>query len=160
MSESYQHNRHSIIGGGFHFQFTPKYRQPVFEDKTIREYIRKAFGDIAKKLAITLEYVEFGPDHTHLFVTNIKNYSESQLAKYLKGVSSRMVRKDLWDRVKKYEWGNSFWSGGYFCEAVGNMTQENVEFYIKRQQKKHWTRPILKTRNHERIIQYSLKDFN
>lgn len=160
MSDSYDHNKHCVTGGGFHYQFTPKYRQPVFQDAVIREYIRNAFENYANELGIKLECIEFGPDHTHLFVTKVKNYSESRLAGLLKGKISWLVRKYLTDRVKKYEWGKSFWSDGYFCEAIGSMTQENVEFYITRQQKKHWTRPVLKTRKQTRITQYELGDFN
>ena len=93
MSDSYQHNKHCVTGGGFHFQFTPKYRQPVFQDAEIREYIRDAFEHLASELKIKLECIEFGPDHTHLFVTQVKNYSESRLAGLLKGASSRMVRR-------------------------------------------------------------------
>jgi putative transposase len=160
MSDSYLHNKHCVTGGGFHFQFTPKYRQPVFEDAVIKDYVRKAFKIIADELGIELECIEFGPDHTHLFVTDVKNYSQSKLAGVLKGKSSWMVRRDLTERVKRYEWGESFWSDGFFCEAIGSMTQENVEFYITRQQKKHWIRPVMKTRNHTRITQFTLGQYN
>ena len=160
MSESYQHNGHSVTGGGYHFQFTPKCRQPTFEDKDIQSNIRNSFEKVAKELGTTLNCVEFGPDHTHLFVTEVKNYSIAQLAHRLKGTSSRNVRKELWAKVKKYEWGNAFWTGGYFCEAVGNMTQDVIEYYIKRQQKKHWVKPVMKTRQHTRISQWTLQDFN
>ena len=42
------------------------------------------------------------------------------------------------DRVKIKLWGDSFWSDGYFYESVGRVTSESVEYYIKRQQGKHW----------------------
>jgi len=160
MSGSYLHNRHSVTGGGFHFQFTPKYRQPVFEDRVIRDHTKNAFEQIAERMGITLNRVEFGPDHAHLFVTDVKNYSESMLAGRLKGASSRLIRRNLWDRVKLYEWGDSFWSDGYFSEAVGNMTQDTIQYYITRQQRKHWVRPILKTQRHTRLTQHTLSDFN
>lgn len=160
MSESYQHNRHSVTGGGYHFQFTPKYRQPVFENVKIRSCVKNAFDESSKRLGVNLNCIEFGPDHVHLFITEAKNHSKSKLAGYLKGTTSRVVRKDVWDEVKKYEWGDAFWSGGYFCEAVGHVTDENIRHYITRQQKKHWARPVMKTQKHTRITQCSLSDFN
>ncbi len=160
MEVSYIHNRHSVTGGGFHFQFTPKYRQPAFEDKAIQFCLKNALKAGASRLGITLRCVEFGPDHTHLFVTEIKNYSQADLAGYLKGFSSRLVRRDLWAKVRKYEWGNSFWTDGYFSEPVGHMTDENIEYYITRQQKKHWAHPRLKTKKHTTIVQHRLTDFN
>ena len=159
MSVSYIHNRHSVTGGGFHFQFTPKYRQPVFEDKEIQFCVKNAFKAAVGRLGVTLRCVEFGPDHTHLFVTGVKNYSQAQLAGYLKGVSSRLVRRDLWEKVRKYEWGASFWSDGYFSEPIGHMTDENIEYYITRQQKKHWVRPRLKTKGKTIFTQTSLMDY-
>ena len=160
MSDSYLHNKHSVTGGGFHFQFTPKYRRPVFEDADIRNYIRWALEHIAEELGITLECIEFGTDHLHLFVTNVKNFSQAQLAGKLKGVSSYMIRKDLPNNVRVYEWGKSFWSDGYFCEAIGSMTQENVEYYIKRQQKKHWLKPRMRNETQPSTVQNTLANFN
>lgn len=160
MSDSYLYNKHCVTGGGFHFQFTPKYRRPVFEDADIRNYIRYALEHIAEELKIKLECIEFGTDHLHLFVTNVRNYSQSQLARQLKGASSYMVRKDLPNSVRVYEWGKSFWSDGYFCEAIGSMTQENVEYYIKRQQKKHWLKPIQKSHVQPIIVQSTLANYS
>ena len=48
------------------------------------------------------------------------------------------IRRKCWDTVKRYLWGSSFWSDGYFFESVGRVTSEMVEFYIERQQRKHW----------------------
>ena len=43
-----------------------------------------------------------------------------------------------WDRVKQKPWGSSFWSDGYFYESIGSVTSEAIEYYITRQQGKHW----------------------
>ena len=159
MSVSYIHNRHSVTGGGFHYSLTPKYRQPVFEDEKIKFYVRNAFIAAANRLGVEIRCIEFGPDHVHLFVTNVKNYSQAKIAGYLKGLTSRLVRRDLWDRVKKYEWGASFWSDGYFSEPVGHLTDAHIEHYITRQQKKHWVRPRLKTQKKVIITQTTLQDY-
>ena len=159
MSVSYIHNRHSVTGGGFHLQFTPKYRQPVFEDKQIQFCLTNAINAAVNRLGVVLRCIAYGPDHTHLFVTNVKNYSQAHLAWYLKGLSSRLVRRDLWHRVKKYEWGDSFWTDGYFSEPIGHMTDENIEHYITRQQKKHWTQPRRKTKKNTTITQKRLTDY-
>ena len=159
MSVSYIHNKHSVTGGGFHFQFTPKYRQPVFENKEIQFCVRNAFEAATNRLGINLSCIEFGPDHTHLFVTNVKNYSRAKLAGYLKGFSSRLVRRDLWDKVRRYEWGDSFWTDGYFSEPIGHMTDENIEYYITRQQKKHWARSRLITKRKTIITQMNIQDY-
>ncbi len=159
MSVSYIHNKHSVTGGGFHFQFTPKYRQPVFEDAQIRFFMNNALKAAANRLGIRIHCIDFGPDHVHLFVTHVKNYSQAKIAGYMKGLSSRLIRRDLWDRVKKYEWGESFWSDGYFSEPVGHLTDAHIEHYINRQQKKHWAKPRLKTKKETIITQTTLQDY-
>jgi putative transposase len=159
MSVNYIRNRHSVTGGGFHYSLTPKYRQPVFEDEQIKFYMNNALKAAANRLGIEIRCIEFGPDHVHLFVTRVKNYSQAHIAWYLKGLTSRMIRRDLWDRVKKYEWGKSFWSDGYFSEPVGHLTDAHIEHYITRQQKKHWVRPRLKTQKKVIITQSTLNDY-
>jgi len=42
-------------------------------------------------------------------------------------------------QYQKKAMGNKFWSSGYFYEAVGRITSETAQFYIERQQGKHWT---------------------
>ena len=159
MSVSYVHNKHSVTGGGFHFQFTPKYRQPVFEDEQIKFCVANAFKAGSNKLRITLNCTAFGPNHVHLFVTHVKNYSQAQIAGYLKGLSSRLVRRDLWEKVRKYEWGKSFWTAGYFSEPVGHITDTTIAHYIARQQKKHWREPRLKAKKGTTIVQSQLTSY-
>jgi len=83
--------------------------------------------------------VEFGPDHVHIFVGNCKNHSVPEdMAQRFKGYSSYVIRKEHRDSIKDKLWGSHFWSSGYFYEAVGRITSETTQFYIKRQQKKYW----------------------
>jgi putative transposase len=129
---------HSLGESNFHFQFTPKYRRDVFRDVIIKKACEESFLGIAMKYKMVVRALEFGPDHVHLFLGNCKKYSVPQVAQYFKGASSRELRKKYMDSVKIKLWGDSFWSDGYFYESVGRVTSESVEYYIKRQQGKHW----------------------
>ncbi len=133
-------NRHSLGGSNYHMQFTPKYRKPVFRNKKIRALVKAALEYKAHELHVTIEALEFGPDHMHMFISNCQNYSVSKLAQYFKGYSSRIVRKHLPYDIMYYNNGSSFWSDGYFYESIGRVTSDMVKFYIERQQKKHWIR--------------------
>ncbi|MFQ6061429.1 MAG: IS200/IS605 family transposase [Thermoplasmata archaeon] len=86
--------RHSVGGANYHLQFTPKYRRRIFSDPVLREACRTAFQRIARELKVDIEALEFGPDHVHIFLSNCKNYSASQLARRLKGASSRRLREE------------------------------------------------------------------
>lgn len=101
---------------------------------------REAFA-IAGRLKVEVAASEFGPDHWHLFVVRAKNYSEVELARRFKGATSRALRRDLPQQVRKYEWGDHFWSHGYFSETIGRVTTETIKHYIEKSQTKHWPQP-------------------
>lgn len=121
-----------------HLQFTPKYRRKVFEDKTIKWACKNLMFWVASRLRISIEAIEFGPDHMHVFIKNWKNYSIEFLAQKLKGVSSREMRRRIEKNLKPFKLGYSFWSDRYFHETVGSVTVEARKFYIQRCQDEHW----------------------
>ena len=131
-------NRHSLGGSNYHMQFTPKYRKPMFRNRKIRALVKAALRYKASMLGVTIEALEFGPDHVHIFLSNCRKFSVSKLAQHFKGFSSRIVRKHLPYDVMYYNNGSSFWSDGFFYESIGRVTSDMVKFYIERQQKKHW----------------------
>ena len=154
-------NRHSLGGSNYHMQFTPKRRKTVYRNRRIQALVKAAFEYKAFKLGVTIEALEFGPNHVHLFISNCRKYSVPQLVQHFKGYSSRIVRKHLPYDVMYYNNGRTFWSGGYFYESIGRVTSDVVKFYIERQQKKHWIRPS--SENFEAqspMIQMSLESFS
>jgi REP element-mobilizing transposase RayT len=88
--------------------------------------------------------------------------AENTVFHKLLNISKEQVReifeKRYWDRVKIKLRGDSFWSDGYFYESVGRVTSESVEYYIKRQQGKHWADIDFKVHKKPQS-QKSLKDF-
>ena len=110
----------------------------MFLSEEIQNVVRTAIWDKARMLKVRIGAIEFGPDHMHVFVIDCKNYSAAKLAEQLKGYSSYVVRRQCWNDVSKKLWGDHFWSDGYFYESVGRVTSDMVQFYIERQQKKHW----------------------
>jgi putative transposase len=131
------HN-HSYGESNHHLQFTPKYRVKVFRERIIRKVCKGFCYVIAKQLGIALVAVEFGPDHMHLFVSDCKNWSDSELANRFKGRLAYEIRRRFPELVGKYLWGDHFWSAGYFHETVGSVTADARRYYIERCQKKHW----------------------
>lgn len=91
-----------------------------------------------EELKLNFVAIEFGPDHVHLFVADCKNYAPRKIIQFLKGFSSRMMRKNHFELFKMFLWGDKFWSEGYFCRSIGETTSEAVEHYIKESQSKHW----------------------
>ena len=70
------------------------------------------------------------PDHVHIFIKcRTLTISISKLVQYLKGGSSFRIRKK-YSFLKKYK---SFWSPSYFCESIGNMSENVIRKYIRNQ---------------------------
>lgn len=132
------YGRHNVGGSNYHLQFTPKYRRMVFRVRRVRKLIEALMRRKAHQLGVSIEAIEFGPEHVHIFVTNCRKYSVSTLAHHFKGFSSWYVRRALPEDIMPFLWGDSFWHDGYFYESIGRVTSSTIKFYIERQQGKHW----------------------
>ena len=129
---------HSLGEANFHLQFTPKYRRDVFRDGEVKKTCEEGFRETAARYGFAVHAVEFGPDHAHIFVGACKNLAVSELARLLKGASSRWIRQRCWDRLKAKLWGDAFWTAGYFYRSVGATTNEAIKYYLEHSQRKHW----------------------
>ncbi len=129
---------HAVGEFNFHIQLTPAYRRDVFADEKVMKLTKAYLVAKIEELKLILVAIEFGPDHVHIFVANCKNYAPCKLIQYLKGFSSRMMRKNHWNLFRFALYGKKFWSAGYFCRSIGETTSEAVEHYIKESQSKHW----------------------
>lgn len=129
---------HSVGEANYHMQFTPAYRQKIFEDEDIKIWTRDTLLYAAQQHRIAVAAIGFGPDHCHIFVVGCKNQSPSKVANLLKGISSRMMRKYFREHFSGKLWGEKFWSAGYFYRTIGAVNNETVKVYIEQSQEKHW----------------------
>ena len=129
---------HAVGEFNYHIQLTPAFRRKVFANEKVKKLTHAYIVAKIEELKLNLVAIEFGPNHVHLFVANCKNYAPCKIIQFLKGFSSRMMRKNHFELFKMYLWGDKFWSAGYLCRSIGETTSEAVEHYIKESQSKHW----------------------
>ena len=115
-----------------HLVFTPKYRKAVFTSKlltTCESAMRKVCDDF------DVELTEFNgeSDHVHLLIQYPPTVQLSSLVNSLKGVSSRIMRRDHPAEVKKVLWGDHLWSPSYFVGSCGGAPLSIVKDYITNQ---------------------------
>jgi len=125
---------HAVGESNLHLQFTPAYRRGVFNDELVRILARDYFLAQARMKKFEIAAIGFGDDHTHLFVTNWKNFSPTKLAQMLKGFTSRMMRKFHRDLFSSKLYGKKFWSAGYFYRTVGAVNSATVKRYVEESQ--------------------------
>ena len=84
------------------------------------------------------QLVEMGgeDDHVHLLVEYPPKVAVSNLVISLKGVSSRLLRKERPDVEKRY-WKGVLWSPSYFASSCGGAPISIVRQYIEQQQTPH-----------------------
>jgi putative transposase len=79
------------------------------------------------------ELIEFGgeSDHVHLLFETHPSVDLSKLVNNLKTVTSRKLRSEFTEHLRKFYWGSKpqFWSGSYAIISVG--TQASLDKLIE-----------------------------
>lgn len=121
---------HSVGESNLHMQFTPAYRREIFARDDVRILTRDYTLSAARFMGIEILAIGFGTDHVHLFIRGWKNFSIAELARRLKGFTSRMMRKHHSALFRDVLYGRKFWSSGYFYRTVGAVNSETVRRYV------------------------------
>lgn len=116
-----------------HLVFTPKYRKKIFT-KAHLELMHTVFTEVCKKFNAELIEFDGEQDHVHLLVLYPPRVAIATLVNSLKGVSSRLLRKNF-DIFKKSYWKDdvALWSRSYFAASVGGAPIEILRQYIEQQ---------------------------
>ena len=114
----------------YHIVFIPKFRR-----KKLYGMVKDDVRDIIKTLC-SYKKVEIiagavCADHVHLCVSIPPKLSISDFVGYLKGKSVLMIFDKHPELGSK--WDRSFWARGYYVATVGNVNEETVKEYIRRQ---------------------------
>jgi putative transposase len=128
-----RHGRHCTFNLHVHLVFVTKYRRGVFT-KTILSELNTIFDNVC--LDFESQLIEFNgqDDHVHLLVSYPPKVAVSALVNSLKGVSSRLLRKNHYPSVRGKLWGNSLWSPSYFAGSCGGAPLTIIRQYIEQQQ--------------------------
>jgi putative transposase len=126
--------RHCVYNIHYHIVFTTKFRRPVITAE-ILEFVNKLSADIVLKWDGELLELNGEADHIHLLVAAPPNLNLSQFVGNLKTITSRMVRKNFSDHVRKFYWKPFFWNSSYCILSTGGAPIEVIRRYIEAQGK-------------------------
>ena len=124
--------RHVVFSLHAHLVFVTKYRRCVFT-KAMLDRMREIFTSVCHDFECTLEAFDGQQDHVHLMIHYPPKISLSKLVNSLKGVSSRMLRSEFKQAIKKCLWKNTLWSPSYFVASCGGAPISIVRQYIQSQ---------------------------
>jgi putative transposase len=126
----YLHRGHTVTDIKQHFVWTTKYRYPVLADKKIGERLRQIVREVCIMRGIAIISGVVSKDHVHVFLQCPAHLAPADVAKWIKGKSSRKLQMEFPELRRRY-WGQHLWSRGYFCASAGTVTDEMIKEYIK-----------------------------
>lgn len=123
--------RHCVFDMHVHLVFVTKYRRQVFDADAIK-LLRSHFARVCESAEAKLVEMNGEDDHVHLLVEYPPHLAISALVNSLKGVSSRLLRKDRPDLVKRY-YKDVLWSPSYFAASCGGAPLSVIKQYVEQQ---------------------------
>jgi putative transposase len=111
-------------------QFVSK---PLFS-RTCAAWLRAIFAKVCTDFEAQVVEMEGEDDHVHLLVEYPPKVAVSDLVNSVKGVSSRLLRKERPDIQKRY-WKSALWSPSYFASSCGGASISIVRQYIEQQKR-------------------------
>ena len=127
-----RHGRHCVFKMHVHLVFVTKYRRDVFT-KEVLDDMRGMFAKVCGDFDAELIEFDGEDDHVHLLVNYPPKVAVSVMVNSLKGVSSRLVRRNKYPCVQKKLWGGSLWTPSYFASSCGGAPITIIRQYIEDQ---------------------------
>lgn len=132
----YKKNRHSCYLLKYHLVVVTKYRHKVLSNQSLNDELISIVHNIFEtKWHCQVNAVNTDKDHIHILFEAPPQIQLSVLINNFKTVSSRLLRKNYSDYLKKYYWKPYFWSDSYFIGTVSDVTESVVTAYIENQGK-------------------------
>jgi len=115
-----------------HLVLVTKYRNKCFTQEMLNR-LHVICGEQCLKWDVQL--LEFGgePDHVHLLIDSHPTLQPSKFVNSLKTVTSRLIRKEFSQELKKHYWKPVLWSRAYCWVNCGGAPLEIIKAYVKNQ---------------------------
>lgn len=124
----YRRTDNSVSSLNYHFVFVPKRRKAVLV-QDVAKRLQEIIFDLVTEHGWKLIALEIMPDHVHFLVNAPTHEAPSQIAKWVKGRASSLLRKEFPQLLKI----PTLWSASYFVGSVGQVSMETVKRYIENQ---------------------------
>ena len=129
--EHYRTGPHSRFDLKYHFVWITKYRKGVLVGE-VGNRLRELVREVCRTHEIEILQGSISRDHVHVLLSCPPNLSPSQIMQSIKGKTSRTLLMEFRHLQKQY-WGRHLWARGYFVASSGNVTDEAIMEYIRRQ---------------------------
>ena len=129
---NYKSKNHSKYNIKYHLIFVCKYRKKLLIK--YGEEIKQIMKDISYKYDFDIIEMEVDKDHIHLMIDSVPKLSPLMIVRVLKQQSTITIYGKYYKELKKHFWvENTFWTDGYFCSSIGEVSSVTLKIYIENQ---------------------------
>ena len=97
------------------------------------ERLKELLLQKAQGIGVEIVQMEVMPDHVHLFAKTDPTNSPHFIVNQLKSYTSRVLREEFPFLKSRLP---SLWTRSYYCESVGDISEESIRKYIEDQKGK------------------------
>ena len=131
-NKNYKSKNHSKFILTYHIIFTCKYRKKLLIK--YGEDVKQIMYDICKRYDFYIKEMEVDKDHIHMMISSVPKISPLQIVRVLKQQSTIQMWRRYASELKKQYWKeNTFWTDGYFCSTIGEVSSKTLKHYIQNQ---------------------------
>ena len=126
---------HAVFALTYHYICCVKYRRKIFDNDSIIDRIKQINYGIVEKFGVQIINQETDQDHIHILFKATPKTDLPKFINSLKGVSSRYLRKEYPQIIKKL-WRSVLWSPSYFLCTTGQVTLDQLKQNVETQGQK------------------------
>jgi len=126
--ENIRRGTHSVHQLHVHIVWSTKYRYCVLNGE-VQIRCRDLIRQVCDSLDIRILKGVVSKDHIHLHISYPPKLSISDIVKWLKGRSARMLLDEFSELNRRY-WGRHLWGIGYGAWSTGNITDAMIQEYL------------------------------
>ena len=132
LNKNYKSKNHSKFILTYHIIFVCKYMKKLLIK--YGEDIKQIMYDISKRYDFDIKEMEVDKDHIHMMISSVPKISPLQIVRVLKQQSTIQMWRRYASELKKQYWKeNTFWTDGYFCSTIGEVSSKTLKHYIQNQ---------------------------
>lgn len=132
LNKNYKSKNHSKFILTYHIIFVCKYRKKLLIK--YGEDVKQIMYDISKRYDFDIKEMEVDKDHIHMMISSVPKISPLQIVRVLKQQSTIQMWRRYASELKKQYWKeHTFWTDGYFCSTIGEVSSKTLKHYIQNQ---------------------------
>jgi len=132
MKPKYRSHWHCVFNLQYHLVLVTRYRR-----KCLTKELLQRVHEIAKNVCemSDVELLQFGgeSDHAHMIISMHPNVMPSKLVNSIKTVTSRLLRKEFPNHLKKFFSKPTLWTRAYCLLSAGGAPIETLKRYVEKQ---------------------------